>query len=100
MGPDADPLGAHQGTALHRDGQHPERHQEQDRPHDLTSYANYFIGLLDGNWRPQQLAEAQAVAAQMHAEYDALFAQGYRAFLCPTLATAAVEADFDLRPTS
>ncbi len=69
--------------------------KEQDRSQDLTSYAAYFIGLLDGHGGPQQLADAQEVAAQMHSEYDALFEQGYRALVCPTVATAAVEADFD-----
>ncbi len=69
--------------------------KEQDRPQDLTTYANYFIGLVDGAGGPQQLVQAQEVAAQMHTEYDALFEQGYRAFVCPTVATADVEADFD-----
>jgi hypothetical protein len=68
----------------------------QDRPRELTSYAKYFIRLVGGEGGPQQLAEAQAIAAQMHAEYDALFEQGYRAFVCPTVATAEIEADFDV----
>ena len=69
--------------------------QRQDRARDLTSYARFFIGLLGEEAGPRQLLDAQEIAAQMHAEYDALFEQGYRALICPTMATAEIEADFD-----
>ena len=42
-----------------------------------------------------QLAEGQAYASRIFTEYDALFEGGFDAFVCPTLGSAAMSADFD-----
>jgi Asp-tRNA(Asn)/Glu-tRNA(Gln) amidotransferase A subunit family amidase len=61
----------------------------------LTTYANHFVRLAGEGAGPVQLAEGQAYAARMFAEYDALFERGFDAFVCPTLGSAAMSADFD-----
>lgn len=42
-----------------------------------------------------QLAEGRADAANMHAQYDALFDQGFDACICPTTTTSKIAPDFD-----
>lgn len=61
----------------------------------LTTYANHFVQLSGEAAGPVQLAEGQAYAARMFVEYDALFERGFDAFVCPTLGSAAMSADFD-----
>jgi Asp-tRNA(Asn)/Glu-tRNA(Gln) amidotransferase A subunit family amidase len=61
----------------------------------MTSYGRYFAKLAQQELGAKQLGEAQAFAAKLFFEYDTLFAQGYRAFICPTTATNRVPADFD-----
>lgn len=61
----------------------------------LTTYANHFVEMVGASAGPVQLAEAQAYAAKMYAEYDALFGRGFDAFVCPTVGCAAMAADFD-----
>ena len=64
-------------------------------PEALTTYANHFVRMAGEAAGPVQLAEGQAYAARMFAEYDALFEAGFDAFVCPTLGSAAMSADFD-----
>ena len=64
-------------------------------PEALTTYANHFVQMAGEAAGPVQLAEGQAYAARMFAEYDALFEHGFDAFVCPTLGSAAMSADFD-----
>lgn len=64
-------------------------------PEALTTYANHFAQMAGEAAGPVQLAEGQAYAARMFAEYDALFERGFDAFVCPTLGSAAMSADFD-----
>ncbi len=61
----------------------------------MTSYGRYFVKIGQQELGAKQLAKAQSYAAERFAEYDNLFAQGYRAFICPTTATNRVPADFD-----
>jgi Asp-tRNA(Asn)/Glu-tRNA(Gln) amidotransferase A subunit family amidase len=61
----------------------------------MTSYGRYFIKIGQQALGAKQLAQAQAYAAERFREYDDLFAQGFRAFICPTTATNRVPADFD-----
>jgi Asp-tRNA(Asn)/Glu-tRNA(Gln) amidotransferase A subunit family amidase len=61
----------------------------------MTSYGRYFVNIAQQELGTKQLGEAQAYAAERFAEYDDLFAQGYRAFICPAVATGRVPADFD-----
>lgn len=61
----------------------------------MTSYGRHFIKLAQQKLGAKQLAEAQSYAAERFHEYDNLFAQGFRAFICPTTATNRVPADFD-----
>lgn len=61
----------------------------------LTTYANHFVQMAGEAAGPVQLAEGQAYAARMFGEYDALFERGFDAFVCPTLGSAAMSADFD-----
>jgi Asp-tRNA(Asn)/Glu-tRNA(Gln) amidotransferase A subunit family amidase len=64
-------------------------------PEALTTYANHFVQMAGEGAGPVQLAHAQAHAARMFTEYDALFERGFDAFVCPTLGSAAMSADFD-----
>jgi amidase len=66
-----------------------------DRPEDLTSYGRYFLKLADQEAGPTQLGEAQRYADELFEQYDGLFDQGFRAFVCPTVTTPRVPADFD-----
>jgi Asp-tRNA(Asn)/Glu-tRNA(Gln) amidotransferase A subunit family amidase len=61
----------------------------------LTTYANHFVKMAGDAAGPVQLGEGQAYAARLFAEYDALFERGFDAFVCPTLGSAAMSADFD-----
>lgn len=61
----------------------------------LTGYARHFVDMVAERSGPIQLAEGQAYAAHMHSQDDALFADGFDAFVCPTTTTSAVPADFD-----
>jgi Asp-tRNA(Asn)/Glu-tRNA(Gln) amidotransferase A subunit family amidase len=61
----------------------------------MTSYGRYFVKIGQQELGAKQLAEAQAYAAERFGEYDHLFEQGFRAFICPTAATNRVPADFD-----
>jgi Asp-tRNA(Asn)/Glu-tRNA(Gln) amidotransferase A subunit family amidase len=61
----------------------------------LTTYANHFVQMAGEAAGPVQLAEGQAYAVRMFAEYDALFERGFDAFVCPTLGSTAMSADFD-----
>ena len=61
----------------------------------MTSYGRYFVELAQQELGAKQLAETQGYAAERFREYDDLFAQGFRAFICPTVATNRVPADFD-----
>lgn len=69
--------------------------KEPSLQEQITSYGRYFINLGQQQMGAKQLAEAQACAARLFCDYDKLFAQGYRAFVCPTTATCRVPADFD-----
>jgi Asp-tRNA(Asn)/Glu-tRNA(Gln) amidotransferase A subunit family amidase len=64
-------------------------------PEALTTYARHFVQMAADGAGPVQLAEGQAYAAQMFADYDALFERGFDAFVCPTVGSAAMSADFD-----
>ena len=64
-------------------------------PEVLTTYANHFVEMAGSEAGPVQLAAGQAYAARMHGEYDALFESGFDAFVCPSVGSAAMAADFD-----
>jgi amidase len=62
---------------------------------DLTSYGRHFMKALDMDAGPRQLGEAQRYADELFKQYDALFDNGFQAFVCPTVTTTRVPADFD-----
>ena len=62
---------------------------------EMTTYARFFLDNAVGDAGPVQLTEAAAAAAHMHAGYQALFDQGFKAFVCPGVTTAKVPADLD-----
>jgi Asp-tRNA(Asn)/Glu-tRNA(Gln) amidotransferase A subunit family amidase len=64
-------------------------------PDALTTYADHFVRMAGDAAGPVELSEGQEYAARMFAEYDALFERGFDAFVCPTLTSAAMTADFD-----
>jgi Asp-tRNA(Asn)/Glu-tRNA(Gln) amidotransferase A subunit family amidase len=64
-------------------------------PGALTTYANHFVQMAGEAAGPVQLSEGQGYAAELFAEYDALFDRGFDAFVCPTVGSAAMSADFD-----
>ena len=66
-----------------------------DESAPLTTYARHFIALAEQDAGPVQLAGAGAAAAEMFATYDALFEQGFDAFICPTVSTTHLRADLD-----
>jgi Asp-tRNA(Asn)/Glu-tRNA(Gln) amidotransferase A subunit family amidase len=66
-----------------------------DRPDDLTTYGRYFLKVSATDAGPRQLGEAQRYADEPFTQYDALFEKGFRAFVCPTVTTTRVAADFD-----
>ena len=61
----------------------------------LTTYGRFFLKLVGQEAGPRQLGEAQRYADDLFAQYDALFANGFRAFICPTVTTTRIQADFD-----
>ena len=61
----------------------------------LTSYGRHFMKALDVDAGPRQLGEAQRYADELFKQYDALFDNGFQAFVCPTVTTTRVPADFD-----
>jgi amidase len=69
--------------------------KDKDRPEDLTSYGRYFLKMANSQAGPRQLGEAQRYADALFEQYDALFDKGFRAFVCPTVTTTRVPADFD-----
>jgi amidase len=66
-----------------------------DRADDLTTYGRHFVNLAAVEAGPRQLGEAQRYADELFAQYDALFERGFRAYVCPSVTTTRVAADFD-----
>ncbi|MGH6822168.1 MAG: amidase [Methylocella sp.] len=69
--------------------------KDKNRPEDLTTYGRYFLNLVDSDSGPRQVVEAQLYADGLFEQYDALFDNGFQAFVCPTVTTTRVPADFD-----
>ncbi|MBL6614326.1 MAG: amidase [Reyranella sp.] len=65
------------------------------RPDDLTTYGRHFVAQAEVNGGARQLAEAQRYAESLFTPFDGLFANGFRAFVCPAVTTTRVVADFD-----
>lgn len=61
----------------------------------LTTYGRFFLALTEQKIGARQLGEAQRYADELFRQYDALFDNGFRAFVCPTVTTTRIPADFD-----